>query len=68
MVVDFRKIIDDLYASAADIETLKEAPSPKVKPEEALNLSFPKGRKVKDKVTGKKGEILYGTRKRVPRS
>jgi len=30
--------------------------------EEALNLTFKKGIKVKDKVTGKGGEILGGTR------
>ena len=33
--------------------------------EEALGLSFRKGRKVKDKVTGERGEVLYGTIKRI---
>jgi len=65
MAIDHRKIIDDLTVSIYDIDKLKEAPSPKIDRETVLGLSFRSGQKIKDKVTKKKGVVIYGTRKSV---
>ena len=64
-MIDHRKIIDHLTSALYEVDKLKEEPSPRIEKEEALGLSFRKGRKVKDKVTGERGEVLYGTIKRI---
>ena len=67
-MIDHRKIIDHLTSALYEVDKLAEKPSPRIEKEEALGLSFRKGRKVKDKVTGKRGEVLFGTIKRVSKS
>ena len=67
-MIDHRKIIDHLTSALYEVDKLAEEPSPRIEKEEILGLSFRKGRKVKDKVTGKRGEVLFGTIKRVSKS
>ncbi len=63
MSIPHRKIIDDLTVSIWGLEKLKEAPKPRVRSEEVMGLAFKKGMKVKDKVTGKEGEVIHASRK-----
>ena len=62
-MIDHRKIIDHLTSASYGIDKLKEEPSPRIKKEEALGLSLKEGQSIRDKVTKKKGVIVYGTRK-----
>ena len=63
MNIDHRKIIDDITLGQEPLDKLKKAPPPKLTGEEALGLRFKTGATIKDKITGKKGVIVYATRK-----
>jgi len=63
MGVDHRKIIDHITLGQEPLDKLKKAPPPKLTGEEALGLKFKTGTPVRDKITGKKGVIVYATRK-----
>ena len=63
MDIDHRKIIDDITLGQEPLDKLKKAPPPKLTGEEALGLRFREGATIKDKITGKKGVIVYATRK-----
>ena len=69
-MIDHVKVIGDLEEAMYDIEKLKEEREPFVRREEILNLKFRKGQRVRDKKTGKGGEVIYATRVSVtlPRS
>jgi len=60
--MDHVKVIGDLEEALYDIKKLKEERPPFAEREEILGLKFKKGQKVKDKKTGKTGEVLYAAR------
>ena len=62
--IDHTKIQDNMRSSLEYWESKKE--KEKIKPketEEILDLKYKKGEEVVDEVTGKRGEVLGGTRK-----
>jgi len=61
-VVDHVKIIGDAEEALYEVNKLKEEREPFVRREEILNLKFKKGQRVRDKKTGKGGEVIYATR------
>jgi len=69
-VVDHVKIIGDAEEALYEVNKLKEEREPFVRREEILNLKFKKGQRVRDKKTGKGGEVINATRVSVtlPRS
>ena len=69
-MVDHVKIIGDAEEALYEVNKLKEEREPFVRREEILNLKFKKGQRVRDKKTGKGGEVIYATRVSVtlPRS
>ena len=60
--MDHTKILGDLQEALYDIEKLKDERPPFAEREEILGLRFKKGQRVRDKKTGKTGEVLYATR------